>query len=370
MFDKIKELQQFDHFKPKAPYYNGYELLSKLDKNRQKPEILVSTSNRSAGKSTFFNAYNVHDFLQREHWFAIMVRTQEEIGENVAPYWASIGDLYFPELNMIQRKGAKGLYDTLLIGRKDDETGESYVQCGFVLALSAAEKIKKNSTLFHKIYRLYCDEWFTESNWYNKNELLWFQSIRKSIARGGGAQTRFLQILIVGNLISIHNPYYEEWGICDSLQLNTKFLRMDGLVLEQGFNAAAAEADKASAFSRVFANSDYNKQTQEKSYLIDESQFIDNSVCDVGLYILTIDYKQKSYSVRYNEMGGFYYVSNTPDPSRILHHAATVEDISGNTIYDKKNRYRVLLKDMLHKNSVRFKNVSARDAFYHYIMGK
>ena len=36
-----------------SEYYNGSKLLSLKDINKQTPEIFISTSNRSAGKTTF-----------------------------------------------------------------------------------------------------------------------------------------------------------------------------------------------------------------------------------------------------------------------------------------------------------------------------
>ena len=36
-------------------YYDGTKLLSMQDMNGNKPEIYISTSNRSAGKTTYFN---------------------------------------------------------------------------------------------------------------------------------------------------------------------------------------------------------------------------------------------------------------------------------------------------------------------------
>ena len=44
-------------------YYDGTKLLSMQDMNGNKPEIYISTSNRSAGKTTYFNRLCVNRFL-------------------------------------------------------------------------------------------------------------------------------------------------------------------------------------------------------------------------------------------------------------------------------------------------------------------
>ena len=43
-------------------YYDGTKLLSLMDINGKRPEIYISTSNRSAGKTTYFNRFFVNRF--------------------------------------------------------------------------------------------------------------------------------------------------------------------------------------------------------------------------------------------------------------------------------------------------------------------
>ena len=40
---------------PKSNYYDGTKLLSLKDINGKTPEVFMCTSNRSAGKTTYFN---------------------------------------------------------------------------------------------------------------------------------------------------------------------------------------------------------------------------------------------------------------------------------------------------------------------------
>lgn len=70
--------EQFDHFKAAPPYYNGEKLLNMLDLQSEKPEIYISTSNRSAGKTTFFNGFAMHDFIANGNKFVLLYRNKYE----------------------------------------------------------------------------------------------------------------------------------------------------------------------------------------------------------------------------------------------------------------------------------------------------
>ena len=54
------------------------------------------------------------------------------------------------------------------------------------------------------------------------------------MARGQGEQNRYLPVYMLSNPVSIINTYYVELGISSRLTDETRFLRGDGFVLEQG----------------------------------------------------------------------------------------------------------------------------------------
>lgn len=101
--------------------------------------------------------------------------------------------------------------------------------------------------------RLLFDEFQSENNRYCSNELTKFISLRTSIARGKGEQTRYLPVIMLSNPVSLLNPYYVSFGISDRLQENTKFLRGNGFVLEQNFNESASQAFLSSSFNQAFS---------------------------------------------------------------------------------------------------------------------
>lgn len=357
-----------DRFKVNEPYYNGYRLLSTPDKNGQKPEIFISSTNRSAGKTIFFNGYGVHKYITEGKKFLLLYRNKYEVDKAADNFFAQIGELFYPGLSMVQSKGIKNVFDRIYLMDDADET--SLELCGYATSLRASEQIKKYSSLLADVDLVIFDEVFPENDAYLPNEVQKLISVHDSLARGHGKQARYLPMILIGNLINVFNPYYETLGVVDTLKLETNFMRGDGWVIEQGFNAASADAHKESAFHKALSANDYVSASQEKKYLNTSYQFIDNTLVDCGIYICTIVYNKKEYSVRYNEQFDFYFCGTQPDPSCKLKHAATEEDISENAIFDPEARYRKVLRKRYRINKLRFKNLEVRNAMMHFMLGK
>ena len=269
---------------------------------------------------------------------------------------------------MTQDTGVKNVFERLYISQAK-ENAERYL-CGYAVSLSAAEQIKRYSHLLSDIDFILFDEVFPENDVYLKNEISLFMSVHDSLARGNGQMSKYLPVILVGNLISIVNPYFDALGVIDLLQLETNFYRGDGFVIEQNFNELSARAHADSAFHAALSGSAYTAATQERKYINTKYDMIDNSVCDNGRYIVTIRSNNQLFSVRYNEEGYFYYVSDTPDPHFRLQHAATQDDISEAAIFDPASTYRKMLRDKFRENRLRFKNLRCKTAAIHFITGK
>ena len=362
------ELKQFSNFTTSPEFYNGYQLLSRRDANGEKPEIFIAASNRSAGKTTFFNGMLLHNFLRRGKKFLLLYRRRYEISQAAAGFFKDINKLFFPDLIMSQTTGVKNVFDKLLVYDRSEKPIR--YECGYATSLSAAEQIKKFSHLLSDIDVILFDEAFPENDNYLKKEIDLFMSVHDSLARGNGEMSKYLPVIIVGNLISIYNPYFDALGIVDTLQINSNFMRGDGFVIEQNFNEISAKKHKESAFHRAFSSAAYNAATQERRYINTSYDMIDSGVADTGRYILTIKYEGSLYSVRYNEEGFFYYVSNTPDPRFKMQHAATEKDLSEDAFFDPGSMYRKLLKDRFRKNMLKFKNLKCKAAAVHFIAAK
>ena len=75
------ELKKYSRFTTNSDFYNGYKLLSRTDSNGNKPEIYIAASNRSAGKTTFYNGMALHRFLTKGKKFLLLYRRRYEISQ-------------------------------------------------------------------------------------------------------------------------------------------------------------------------------------------------------------------------------------------------------------------------------------------------
>lgn len=78
-----------------SKYYDGTKLLSLSDLNGEKPEIYISTTNRSGGKTTYFSRWAVNRFLKYGEKFALLYRFNYELDDIADKFFKDIGTLFF-----------------------------------------------------------------------------------------------------------------------------------------------------------------------------------------------------------------------------------------------------------------------------------
>ena len=248
-------------------FYSGNKLLSYKDLYGHKPEIFLSTGNRSSGKTTFFNKYLINRFKKHNEKFMLVYRWGNELEGVASKFFKDISALKFPNDTMADRKRENGAFLELFLNDKP---------CGYAVAINKAEKIKKLSHYFNDVSRMLFDEFQSESGEYCPHEVSKLISIHTSVARGHGQPVRYVPLIMISNLTSLINPYYMALGIADRLTPSTNILRGDGWVLEQSKMQGISNAQKESAFNRAFSGSDYVKYSTDNVYLNDNLSFIDN----------------------------------------------------------------------------------------------
>lgn len=346
-------------------YYNGDRLLSMMDINGNKPEIFICTSNRSAGKTTWFARRLVQRYLKYGEKFCLLYRYSYELTDCADKFFKDIGRLFFSNYAMESKSMSKGVYHELHImdaSELDSDGPKNYEVCGYAVALNTADTIKKLSHLLSDVQCIMFDEFQSETNHYASNEIAKLLSIHTSIARGNGEMVRYVPVYMISNPVSIINPYYTALGISERLRVNTKFLRGDGYVLEQGFNQAASEAQLQSAFNRAFAKDSYVGYAAQAVYLNDNQAFI-SQPSGRGRYVCTIKYNDTNYAVREYAEQGYMYVDTNADitfPTRI---ALTTADHQINYVMLKRNDFQLqVLRQLFELGAFRFKDLRCKEA--------
>ena len=342
-------------------YYDGTKLLSMSDINGDKPEIYMTTSNRSAGKTTYFNRLAVNRFLKTGSKFGLLYRYNYELSEVADKFFKDIGPIFFKDYTMKSERRMKGLFHELFINEiNGDEDG--WISCGYGLSLNSADQIKKYSHLLSDIDMIIFDEFQSETNNYCPLEVKKFISIHTSIARGRGHQVRYLPVYMISNPITLLNPYYVDMGISNRLRDDTKFLKGTGFVLEQGFVESASISQKASAFNRAFASNEYVSYSSEAVYLNDSMTFIEK-LSGKSRYICTLRYMGNNYAVREFAELGLVYCDDKADDTFPLKISVTTEDHNINYVMLKANEMLLYnLRYFFERGVFRFKNLQCKDA--------
>lgn len=334
-------------------YYDGTKLLSMLDLNGNKPEIYMCTTNRTGGKTTYFGRLCINRFLDKGEKFGLLYRYNYELDDIVDKFYKDLGSLFFPSYTMTSKRRAKGTFLELFLNEKS---------CGYALSLNNADQIKKYSHLFSDIKRMIFDEFQSETNHYCDNETKKFISIHTSIARGQGEQVRYVPVYMLSNPVSIINPYYVEMGISGRLKDDTRFLRGDGFVLEQGYIESASIEQKNSGFNRAFSKNSYTAYSSECVYLNDNKAFVEKPA-GKSKYLCTLRYKGSDFALREYTESGLIYCDDKADSSFLTKISVTTDDHNINYVMLKRNDFFLSnLRYFFEHGCFRFKDMRCKEA--------
>lgn len=334
-------------------YYDGTKLLSLKDLNGNKPEVYIVTTNRTGGKTTYFGRLCVRRFLENGEKFGLIYRYNYELSDVADKFFKDIGSLFFRGHEMTTKRMAGGIFHELFLDEKS---------CGYAFSLNSADQLKKYSHLFSDVQRMIFDEFQSETNHYCANEIAKFFSLHTSVARGQGEQTRYVPVYMLSNPVSIINPYYVELGISVRLSEETKFLRGNGYVMEQGFIESARDAQMKSGFWQAFSSNSYADYAGEGVYLNDSKAFVERP-SGSSRYIVTLKYKGTNFGIREFAETGIIYCDDKPDlsyPSKIT---VTTEDHEINYVMLKRNdMFLSNLRFFFEKGCFRFKDLRCKEA--------
>lgn len=334
-------------------YYDGTKLLSTKDLDGNPPELFVVTTNRTAGKTTYFGRLMVNRFLKTGKKFGLIYRYNYELDECAEKFFRDIGSLFFRGMVMTSKRRAAGIFHELFL---DD------ISCGYAISLNSADQLKKYSHLFSTVEHLLFDEFQSESNHYCTDEIRKFLSVHKSIARGQGEQVRYVPVYMLANPVSIINPYYVELGISERLRDDTKILRGNGFVLEQGYVDSAAQAQKESGISKAFSKNSYVAYSTQAVYLNDNKAFIEKPVGQ-SRYLATLRYKGTDFGVREFAEAGVIYCDDRADSSFKNKITVTTEDHEINYVMLKRNDlFLSSLRYYFERGCFRFKDLRCKEA--------
>lgn len=345
-------------------FYNPEKLLTSLDVNGEKPEILIAISNRGAGKTYGFAKYLLDRFINHDEKFALICRWQRELGSVADGIFKAVLHNEFEGYSISERKMQRNTY-ALLTLEKDDGGKKVRKNCGYVLPVNGSDNLKKISSLFSDVERMFFDEFQCEM--YCPNEIDKFVNLHFTVARGNEEGVRFVPVILASNSLSIVNPYFLALRLSTRIQSNTKFYKSDGLVLERFVNKDVADKQSKSGFNRAFSGNKQMMSNIDNSWLNDSWSCVEKPK-GRGEYTFTLVDDNKKYGVRLynNNDGRFLYVNRSVDNT-----CKTVYNISENGIVNmpllKSSLNLMLMKKLWLQGKVLFSDIEVKDVMLHIL---
>ena len=341
-------------------HYDGTKLLSLRDINGKRPEIYICTTNRTGGKTTYFNRLLFNRFVKTQAKFMLVYRFNYELDDVAEKFFKDIQGLFFPEWCLESKRKARGVYHELYAYLRNDP--DIKYLCGYAVSLNNADQLKKYSHLFSDTQCMLMDEFQSETNHYCPNEVAKLMSLHTSVARGQGKAVRYVPVYLIGNPVSIINPYYVALGISARLRSDTKFMKGDGYVVEQGYVESVASAQEESGFNRAFAGEMYSAYSAQGVYLNDNHAFIDKPN-GRARYLGTIKYNGKEFALREYAELGIIYCDGRPDATYPFKLAVTTGDHNVNYVMLKRNDLFVQnMRYFFERGAFRFKDLQCKEA--------
>ena len=339
-----------------SKYYDIHKILDKKDLEGKEPSIYMITSNRSGGKTTSTLKYSLELFKNNRRKTILLYRHKYELNganliyKDVLNMYSEYGE----EMTILSHSGGT-FYELFLDG----------TSFGYAVSLSNPDVLKKYSPLFADVDIIIMDEFQKEDGKYLNKEVEKLQSVYLTVARGGGEQSRQVKVFLLGNMVSLMNPYFVFFGIHKRLRDNTKFIRGNGWVAQFTYIESASKSIQNNGFFRAFKDESYmNYSVGDNVYLYDSRVFIEQPK-GKSKYLFTIIHDKTAYAVREFFNDGIVYVSKKIDPKCKMQVTFKANDHTQNTMM--LNHYCFLwknIKDAYQQGYLRFDDIKSKNAIF------
>lgn len=307
-------------------YYDGSDLMLKTTPDGKPLGVRIVTSNRTAGKTSFFILMFIKAYQLYGRKFIFLMRNAYEI-QNCGDILRDVVDIY----SLGEKIETVKIIKDVLYEIKIDGIG-----VGFSLRLSSSNVIKKYSPIFRDVDFFFMDEYQTEDGKYKNREVTDIQSILISASRGKGTRSRHVELILAGNPYSIMNPYLITFGFHKQYYYGCHFLTNGTAVAEFIVNEDAEKEISGNATLQAFGNSRYISSSASGFFIHNTDIFISKNP-KKARYLFTIVYDDEIIGVRESLSDGCVYISNKHDPNCDVILAFKLDDFDQNKML--LNRY-------------------------------
>lgn len=266
---------------------------------------------RGVGKTFSASEFVTKKFIKKSDEFAYIRRYKSELKKSVPDFFtALIKEDKFKGHNL-ETKGDKFFIDDKV--------------AGYGMTLSTAHNLK--SANFSNVKYIIVDEFIIEEGQghYLKNEVENFLGLIETIAR-----MRDVVILMLGNAVTIANPYFIFFDINIPYNSDIKTYK-DGLILVNYVkNEVYREAKKKTKFGKLVEGTEYSNYAIDNQFRLDNKNFIEKKT-GTAKYSFGFKFKNNLYGVWFDFSVGKIFVSNDHQESGQMF-ACTLDDHTPNTM--------------------------------------
>ena len=301
---------------------------------------------RGIGKSYGAKKMVIKDFLRNGDQFIYLRRYKTELDTAVPTFFDDIiANEEFGETAFKVKKNKK-----LAEFQINGETA------GYAIALSTSSILKSSS--FPKVKTIIYDEFIIDKGVYHylKDEPTKFLEAVETIGR-----LRDIKVYLLGNAVSIINPYWSYWNL--STPYGGEFKRFkDGLIVVNcPRNEEYEKAKRESKFGRLIEGTEYGDYAIENQWLRDSNTFIEKKTPE-SKYWATIVINGVNIGIWRDFSTSTVFLSDHYNPNCSMKIACTAEDHQENTILASLNSHPILKLIMIaYKNGqLRFSNMKVK----------
>lgn len=203
--------------------------------------------------------------------------------------------------------------------------------CGYAIALSTSNILK--SSTFEKVDTIIFDEFIIDKGCYHylQNEVTAFLELIETIGR-----LRDIRVLLLGNAISITNPYFVELDLTLPYNSEYKIFKRDNkgnplTLVYYGKNLKYRELKKSTRFGQLIEDTSYGRYAIDNEMLRDSKAFINKKSKDSKFYFI-LKLNNKNIGVWIDYKLGNMYLSYDYDPNCPIVFSFNSEDHDENTI--------------------------------------
>ena len=323
-------------------YYNFDKLFS-----YSKALLLFVIGERGVGKTFNAKVAVLKKYLKTGEQFIYIRRYKTELDSALATFWSDLqSNGYFEDYDL-QVKKSKMLTTFLCNGEV----------CGYAVPLSTANILK--STAFPLVKTIIFDEFLIDDGGlykYLKNEVNLMLDLIETVGR-----LRDVQVIFLGNAISVTNPYFAYWDL--DLPYNSEFKSFkDGMIVVNYIkNEEYRKVKKESKFGKLIEGTNYGKYAIDNQMLKDNAHFVEKRPSDAKFFGLLI-INGMNVGI-WNSKNGHLYMSEKYEPNTVHKFACDYNDHTEDTVFvnARENFYLSLCIRYYKQGLLRFENQNLKN---------